>query len=243
MVFDIVLFTASLVAGAIAAISGFGIGSILTPVLSTQIDTRLAVAVVSIPHFIGPFVRFVRLRKYVNRRVAFTFGVASAIGGLGGAVLNAYVAGPTLGYILGALLVFAGLSGISGFADRLQLRGRLSWIGGFISAALGGLVGNQGGIRSAAMLGFHLTKESFVATATAIALVVDGARVPVYLVSQPEGMLNLWPIVCLSTVGVVAGTFAGSRLLKRIPEGTFKWTVSALVLGLGIFMLFRPLSR
>jgi uncharacterized protein len=243
MIFDIVLFTASLVAGAIAAISGFGIGSILTPVLSTQIDTKLAVAIVSIPHFIGTLFRFIRLREHVNRRVAFTFGVASAIGGLGGAVLNAYVSGPTLGYILGALLVFAGLSGISGFADRLQLHGPLSWLGGFISAALGGLVGNQGGIRSAAMLGFHLTKESFVATATAIALVVDGARVPVYLVSQHEEMLSFWPIMGLSTVGVVAGTLAGSRLLKRIPEGTFKRIVSALVLGLGMFMLFRPLSR
>jgi uncharacterized protein len=241
MTFDVVLFTASLVAGAIAAISGFGIGSILTPVLSTQIDTKVAVAVVSIPHVIGTLVRFIRLRRHVNRRVAFTFGIASAIGGLGGAVLNAYVSGPTLGYILGTLLVFAGLSGISGFADRIQLRGPLSWIGGFVSAALGGLVGNQGGIRSAAMLGFHLTKESFVATATAIALVVDGARVPVYLVSQHEEMLSLWPIMLLSTVGVVAGTLAGSRLLKRIPAATFKRIVAALVLALGIFMLFRPL--
>src|SRR5262245_16107895 len=130
IMFDIVLVTASVVAGAIAAIGGFGIGSILTPVLSTQIDTKIAVAVVSIPHFIGTLVRFTRLRRYVNRRVAFSFGVASAIGGLGGAVLNAYVSGPTLGYILGTLLVFAGLSGISGFADRLQLRGPLSGIGG-----------------------------------------------------------------------------------------------------------------
>ncbi len=129
MIFEIVLVTASLIAGAIAAVSGFGIGSILTPVLSTQIDTKIAVAVVSIPHFIGTLVRFVRLHRHVNRRVAFTFGVASAIGGLGGAVLNAYVSGPTLGYILGNLLVFAGLSGISGFAERLQLRGPLSWIG------------------------------------------------------------------------------------------------------------------
>jgi uncharacterized membrane protein YfcA len=49
-------------------------------------------------------------------------------------------------------------------------------------------------------------------------------------------------MMLLSTVGVVAGTLMGSRLLKRIPEETFKRIVSALVLGLGIFMLFRPLS-
>ena len=54
----LLLTLAGIVAGAIAAISGFGIGSILTPLLAASIGTKLAVAVVSIPHFIGgPSVR------------------------------------------------------------------------------------------------------------------------------------------------------------------------------------------
>jgi hypothetical protein len=36
------------------------------------------------------------------------------------------------------------------------------------------------------MLGFELSKESFVATTTAIALVVDAARIPVYFITQHE---------------------------------------------------------
>jgi uncharacterized membrane protein YfcA len=239
-VFDFLLFLASLAAGGIASISGFGIGSVLTPLLSARIDTKLAVAVVSIPHFIGTLVRFVRMRRHVNRALLLSFGAASAIGGLSGAILNTYTEGPTLRYVLGGLLVFAGLSGITGFANRFQLKGSWAWIGGFASAALGGLVGNQGGIRSAAMLGFHLTKEEFVATATAVALVVDGARVPVYFVTQHDDILRMWPAMTVSIIGVVAGTLAGSQLLHRIPETTFKRLVSFLVFGLGIFMLLRP---
>jgi uncharacterized membrane protein YfcA len=242
-IFHLVLFTASLAAGAIAAISGFGIGSVLTPLVATQIDTKLAVAVVSIPHFIGTFLRFLRLRKYIDRSLALTFGAASAIGGLGGALLNAYANGPILGYVLGALLVFAGVSGMTGFAEQIELKGPWKWIGGFVSAGFGGLVGNQGGIRSAAMLGFDLSKESFVATATVIALVVDGARMPVYFVTEHEGIISAWRIVLIATVGVVAGTFAGSYLLDRIAEGTFKRVVSVLVFGLGISTLLRPAAR
>src|SRR5262249_50114054 len=167
--FNFVLFFASLAAGVIAAISGFGIGSVLTPVIATDIDTKAAVAVVSIPHFIGTLFRFVRLRHHINRSLAFTFGIASAIGGLAGAVLNAYINAEILGYVFGGLLVFAGLTGVTGFAEKMELQGLWRWIGGFVSAGFGGLVGNQGGIRSAAMLGFELSKESFVATATAIA--------------------------------------------------------------------------
>jgi len=172
--------------------------------------------------------------------LALTFGTASAIGGLGGAILNAYAKGPILGYIFGALLVFAGVSGITGFAERIELTGPWRWIGGLVSAAFGGLVGNQGGIRTAAMLGFDLSKESFVATATVIALVVDGARMPVYFVTEHERILQLWPIVLVATIGVTGGTWLGTHLLDRIPERTFKRVVSLLVLGLGVFMFFRP---
>jgi uncharacterized protein len=237
--FNFVLFSASLAAGAIAAISGFGIGSVLTPVIATDIDTKAAVAVVSIPHFIGTLFRFVRLRHHVNRSLALTFGIASAIGGLAGALLNVYAKAEILGYVFGGLLVFAGLTGLTGFAEKMELQGPWKWFGGFVSAAFGGLVGNQGGIRSAAMLGFELSKESFVATATAIALVVDAARMPVYFATQHDPILRSWPIVVLATFGIIAGTLLGARLLARIPERTFKRVVSLLVFGLGIFMFLR----
>lgn len=48
----------SVLAGGIAAVTGFGIGSLLTPVLALQVDTRLAVAAVSVPHVIGTAIRF-----------------------------------------------------------------------------------------------------------------------------------------------------------------------------------------
>ena len=239
MVFDLALFIASLTAGLIAAISGFGIGSILTPIVAAQVDTKLAVAVVSIPHLAGTFMRFLRLRKHINRPLALTFGAASAFGGLVGAVLHTYTDGPILGYVFGALLISAGLSGLTGIAERIELKGPWRWIGGFASAVFGGLVGNQGGIRSAAMLGFDLSKESFVATATVIALVVDGARMPIYFVTEHERMFMEWPIILIATIGVIIGTVAGSSLLERIAERMFKRVVSALVFGLGIYMLVR----
>ena len=151
--------------------------------------------------------------------------------------MNAYANAPALTYVFGALLVFAGLSGITGIAERVELKGIWKWIGGFVSAVFGGLVGNQEGIRSAAMLGFRLSKESFVATATAIALVVDGARMPVYFITEHERIFALWPLVAISTVAIAAGTFIGFILLHRIAEDTFKRIVSVFILALGSFML------
>jgi uncharacterized membrane protein YfcA len=50
---DALVVDVGLIAGGISAVTGFGIGSLLTPVLALQVDTRLAVAAVSIPHVIG----------------------------------------------------------------------------------------------------------------------------------------------------------------------------------------------
>jgi uncharacterized membrane protein YfcA len=106
-----------------------------------------------------------------------------------------------------------------------------------LSGVFGGLVGNQGGIRSAAMLGFDVPKQSFVATATAVALMVDGARMPIYLATQFGDIAEAWQYVLTATLGVLVGTVAGARVLHRIPEPLFRPVLSALILGLGLAVL------
>ena len=171
---------AAFVAGAIASVAGFGIGSILTPLLSLQTGTRLAVAAISIPHLVATFVRFWLLRRSVDRRVLVNFGIVSACGGLVGALLHSKVSNPALTFVFAGLLIFAGAAGLTGFSGRMSFGPKVTWIAGAASGILGGLAGNQGGIRSAALLGFGLNRQQFVATATAVGLIVDAARMPVY---------------------------------------------------------------
>src|SRR5215831_2292274 len=104
---------------------------------------------------------------------------------------------------------------------------------------LRGVVGNQCGIRSAAMLGFDVPKAAFVATATAVGIIVDAARVPVYLVTQGNEVLGLWPFLVTATVGTLVGTVVGERLLRRVPEPIYRKVVAALVLALGVFMIYQ----
>lgn len=82
-------------------------------------------------------------------------------------------------------------------------------VAGAASGLFEGLVGNQGGIRSAAMLGFDLAPDEFVGTAIAVALLVDLGRLPVYLAAEwitPRGAIT-WTLI--ASAGVVIGTLAG----------------------------------
>jgi hypothetical protein len=233
-VFEVLIAFAAAIAGGIAAVAGFGIGSLLTPLLSLRFGTKLAVAIVSVPHFIGTAVRFATMWRHVDKRVLLRFGALSAAGGLLGALLNAQANSRALTIVFGLLLIFAGTA-----AGRLRFGRKTAWLAGLVSGLFGGLVGNQGGIRSAALLGFELEKESFVATATAIGLVVDGARMPVYIATQWPGMWQARSEMLIAAIGVVAGTFLGITLLRRIPERWFRRAVSVLIVALGIYMIFK----
>jgi uncharacterized membrane protein YfcA len=240
MLFHALITIAAILAGGIASVAGFGIGSILTPLLAVGVGTKLAVAAVSVPHLIATALRFALIREHVDKRVFLSFGITSAAGGLIGALLHAKFSGAVLSYILGALLVFAGGMGITGWSRQLRFEGAAAWIAGALSGVFGGLVGNQGGIRSAAMLGMRVSKESFVATATAIALLVDAARMPVYAAMQARQVVDIWPVLLFAIIGVVAGTIAGERVLRRTPESLFRRVVSFIILALGISLLLHP---
>jgi uncharacterized membrane protein YfcA len=241
MLFDTAVLVISALAGALASVTGFGIGSLLTPLLALRMDTRLAVAVVSVPHVVGTAVRFWLMSGGVDRRVLVSFGVTSAAGGLTGALLQGVASNRWLTVLFGGLLLFAAVSEAIGLAARMRFRGHVAWIAGALSGLLGGLVGNQGGLRSAALLGFGLDKRTFVATATAIGLLVDGARMPVYVATQYRELSALWLPILVAIAGVVLGTVLGSRLLARIPDIWFHRVLAVVLVALGITMVARGL--
>jgi uncharacterized protein len=237
MLFELSLSIVSLFSGVVASLSGFGIGSLITPLLGLKTGISVAVGAVSIIHFFGTLLRFIIWRKYINKKVLFTFGLTSAFGGLLGALLHNILFSSVLTIIFGCLLLFTGVMGFTGLADKFRLKGAIAWIAGGVSGLFGGLVGNQGGVRSAALFGFELNQKEFVATATGIALMVDIARMPVYIATQSSELLSIWPLILLGTIFAMIGTFIGSWLLNKIPEKLFKKIVCVIIFFIGIFVL------
>jgi uncharacterized membrane protein YfcA len=163
------------------------------------VGTKQAVVAVSIPHLVATSIRFWNLRHKIDRHLLANFGIASAAGGLLGAWLGSRFSSPVLAYILGGLLVFAGLSGLTGLSRKMRFGKKIAWL----------------------------------------ALIVDGARMPIYFFTSPETVHRLAASIAIMTAGVTIGTVVGGRVLARIPENYFRKIVSLLILALGIVMLTR----
>ena len=242
MLADVLVMGVALVAGGVASLTGFGIGSLLTPVLALQVDTRVAVSAVAIPHVVGTAIRLALLRAHVDRRVFWSFGMMSAAGGLAGALLQTRTSGRWLSVIFGSLLLLAAASELTGLARRLGVRGAAAWAAGGLSGLLGGMVGNQGGIRAAALVAFPLSKEAFVATATSVSLAVDAVRLPIYVATGYEDIVKLWRWLLAATIGVVIGTALGKQLLSKVPDTLFRRTLAVALAMLGAMMVARGLA-
>ena len=239
MWFDILLFVVGVIAGGIASVAGFGIGSFLTPVVALKAGFGPAIAAVSVVHMVGSLVRFLFLKASVNKKVLFTFGLVSALGGVVGALLRAQLGNAELSIAFGGLMILAGVMYAFHVSDKIKVSGMLAWPMGVTSGFFGGLVGNQGGLRAAALTTFRLKKTEFVATATAIALIVDIFRVPVYLVASGHTILMMGSEIGWMGGGVVVGTLLGAPILRKISDRYFTIVVSAILMIVGLLLILQ----
>jgi uncharacterized protein len=239
--FELAVVIVGFLAGMTASVAGFGIGSFLIPLVSTQTGAKIAITLMSVPHFLGTSVRFWLLKTKVNRKILIRFGLLSAAGGLIGALIHIFFVNNLLQIVFSVMLILAGILGVLQISERLRLGKLSSSIVGFASGFFGGLVGEQGGIRSVALLGFDIEKEAFIATATATGLIVDVVRMPVYFATQFSQVAQFILIILMSSAAVIAGTLVGNVVLKRIPQELFKRIVSFLIFILGIFLLIIAL--
>jgi uncharacterized membrane protein YfcA len=258
MLFLASVFALGVLSGATAAVVGFGIGSLMTPLLLTRLEPTLAVAAVALPHLVATALRFIQHRRAVERAVIVRFGLPSALGGLTGAFLLGAMDDVWLFALLGALLVATAVANLtSGFSAWLA--GRRSgqvrslsegWkprpadavVLGLLSGLFGGLAGNQGGLRAAGLLAFDLPPRAYLATGTAVALLIDAARTPVYLLRAGTELLALATPIAVATAGCVIGTVLGEKVFLGLSSTVYRRVVGAAVGVLGVWLLARALT-
>ncbi|MGZ8456134.1 MAG: TSUP family transporter [Gemmatirosa sp.] len=235
--FALALLVVAVLSGATASIVGFGIGSLLTPLLAARYGMPAAVAAVALPHALATALRCWRLRDAIDRGVLRRFGLTSAAGGLLGALGYAVLGSRSLTLALGVLLLLTAVATLGGLATRWRPHGLTVWALGLLSGAFGGLAGNQGGLRAAALGAFDLAPRAFLATATATGLLVDAARTPIYLWRAGGTLLPLAGPIALAAVGVLAGTLLGERVLLGIPPARYRRIVAIAIGSLGAWLV------
>lgn len=242
MIFLFGVFVLAVLSGGTAAVAGFGIGSLLTPALAASFGTSTAVAAVAIPHAAATALRCWRLRSNIEWNVVRSFGLLSATGGLIGALLYTRFSNAALTLTLGLLLLSTAVATIVDLPARVRVRGAVVGGLGLLSGLFGGLAGNQGGLRAAAMLSLALPPVRYVATATATATLVDLVRTPIYVWRAGGVLASLITPLAVATIGVLIGTVLGERILFGLSIRQFRYAIAVLIGLLGVWLVVQGLK-
>ncbi len=247
----IIIALASLVASLITLFSGFGLGTMLTPVFVLFFPVEIAVAMTGIVHFLNNIFKFGLLGKHTSWGVVVRFGIPSMLGAWFGAKLLVAVSSfePLFVYLLAGKehvvtpvkLIIAVLMIIFAFVELLPQRsataaspGALA-AGGVLSGFFGGLSGHQGALRSIFLLNYGLSKETFLATGITIACLVDITRLTLYATQfLNASAFEHSSVILVAVAAAFIGAFAGNTLVKKVTITTVQKIVTVMLIVIAV---------
>lgn len=246
----LVVCIASLLASGLTLFSGFGLGTLLMPVVALFFPLELAIAMTAIVHLANNLFKIGLLGRKADRSVLLQFGLPAIAAAFAGAALLTYLGEvkpiyeyhafgsarqvSALKLVIGVLIIsFVGLE-LSPTFSKIALDRRWLPLGGLISGFFGGLSGHQGAFRSIFLIKAGLEKEAFVATGIVLAVMVDLSRMTVYGadISAHEEAIA-WRLVIGASLSAFAGAYVGGKMLKKVTLRSIQLMVSALLIVVG----------
>ena len=247
----VVISLAAFVVAILTFFSGFGLGTILTPVFMLFFPVELAIALTGVVHFFNNIFKLFLVGRNADKTVLLRFGIPAVIAAIVGSwiLLNITDLQPLFSYeafgkhievypvkfiISILLIIFASIDLIPYFNTLRFGKSKLP-IGGALSGFFGGLSGNQGALRSAFLIKAGLSKEAFIATAVVVSTFVDFTRLSVYATRFTKSGLtdNLTLVICATLAGI-AGAYLGNKLLKKVTLRFLQVTIAVMLILISI---------
>ena len=163
----------TLIAAALTVPAGFGLATMLTPVVLLWLPPHEAIAVVAIIHGAHNAWKLKVLRSSINIDAVKRYGWALILGAIIGSLLQSKIPSNPLLLVVGIALIILPLLSVTEKWTKLRLGETEDRIGGFGSGFFGGLTGHQGALRALFLQKRLPDKLAYAATASILALVVD----------------------------------------------------------------------
>lgn len=269
--FSVGIFTVSLLAGWLGALSGLGGGVVIVPVLTIlfHVDIHYAIGaslVSVIATSSGAAAAYVR-EGFSSVRIGMFLEVATTIGALLGAWLTTKASTRDIGIIFGLILLYSayasmkkkkqhGSSAPNRLAEKLQLYGdypaedgQRSYIArrvpaGFALMFSAGTLSGLLGIGSGAVK--VLAMDQAMDLPFKVSTTTSNFMIGVTAAASAGIYLSrgyIVPALAMPVMlGVLAGSLAGSRLLVKAPVHMLRLLFSAVIVLLGFEMLWKNLA-
>lgn len=228
----------TLVSSIIGTLAGFGLSTIMMPIVVLLIPYKETLLLVGIIHFFSDISKMVYFRTGLRWKLLLTFGLSGIIASFIGAKFAYLLPGQLPSKILGIFLFFYSMYLLTNQSWDLPKKTATEIIGGAASGFLAGLIGIGGATRSAFLAPLNLTRDVYIFTAGAIGFLVDSTRITTYLAqgqTLPSGMI--WGMLIFIPMSFLGG-FIAKQYSNKIPEYRFRQFISAMLFIFAITLFF-----
>ncbi|MFQ3344525.1 MAG: putative membrane protein YfcA [Candidatus Thalassarchaeaceae archaeon] len=238
----VIAFFGAFFAAALTVPAGFGLSTVLTPVVLLMMGPHEAIAVVAVVHGAHNAGKYISLRDHVDYSAIRHYGFWLVVGSILGALLQNNVPQKPLLLTIGIFLVILPLASISESWTRYRIPEANDKIGGFGSGFMGGISGHQGALRAMFLTRRLNDKMKFAATASVLALCVDVSRIPVYLFFRHDDIIIHLKLTIILVIAALLGIQLGKKWLHSMKNSYVHNLVMAGIIVSGIFYIFKALS-
>ena len=234
----LLLAAVGFVAATLAAVTGFGGAAVLLPVLVAVFGVREAIPILTIAQLIGNGSRVWFNRREVDWRVVGWFALGAVPFALAGGLLFARAPLSPLTRLLGVFLILVVVwRRLHPGPPRRPPLKSFAVIGAGASF-LSALLGSVGPIMAPFFLAFGLVRGAYIGTEAMSTVVMHVVKLVAYgqgALLTGEAMiagLALGPIMVL-------GSWAGKRVVDRLPERVFVLLIELTLVAAGLLFLIR----
>lgn len=201
----------TLVTGVISTIAGFGISTIMVPVLLFFFPVVETLFLVGIIHWFGNIWKLVLFKEGIRKDFIFIFGVPGAIAAFIGARLVFTLSEVLLVQIIGLFLIVYSVFLLINPSFKIRANKQVTFAAGALSGFLAGLLGVGGAVRSAFLAAFNLPKAVFIASNGLLGFAIDSSRLFGYFINGARlENFTFWGVLVF-----VAASFLGRRLRRK----------------------------
>jgi uncharacterized membrane protein YfcA len=210
----ILISLAALTASMLTLFSGFGLGTLLMPVVALFFPVEVAISVTAIVHLANNVFKLGLVGRNASGGTVFQFGAPAVL---------------PVKAVAGALIILFVILDLVPAFTRLTFDRRYLPLGGVLSGFFGGLSGHQGALRTMFLVKAGLSKEAFIATGVVIAALVDCARLFVYGWTSGLAGFSEPYLVAVACLSAFVGAFVGARLIHKVTLRGIQILVSVLL--------------
>ena len=237
LVLIVVSMIITILAAALTVPAGFGLATMLTPVVLLWLPPHEAVAAVAIIHGAHNAWKLKLLKSRVDFSAVKRYGWALVIGAIIGALLHSHIPSNPLLLVVGVALIILPILSVTERWTNIRLPDTEDRIGGFGSGFFGGLTGHQGALRAMFLQRRLPDKVAYAATASILALAVDLTRIPIYIMFEGSAILDEYILIPCLVLSAILGVNLGKRWLTKWKQTHIRSGILVAIVASGMMYI------